>query len=273
MKLTNYPDKATFFFNHDIKTEVIDEQLMERHYHDLFEIYYLESGSCIYFIDNKSYELVPGDIAIIPAGVIHNTLYQNSKYSRMLINCSPRFIPSAVMPLLKGIRYLYRNGEISNEIYELLKQIEREYDEKKDLSAEVISCYMHMLFFMLVRNKNIYDNARSKNEYVENAIRYVRKNFSSQISLSQIAKMLSVSPEHFSREFKKETGFGFCEYVNLLRLKKAEQLLKQEKRLAVTEISEQCGFNDSNYFSVKFKKMYGVSPKKMQQNHHETIEN
>lgn len=272
MKLTNYPDKATFFFNHDIKTEVISEQLMERHYHDLFEIYYLESGSCIYFIDNKSYELLPGDIAIIPAGVIHNTLYQNSKYSRMLINCSPRFIPASVMPMLKGIRYLYRNSEIAREIREILRQIEGEYDSEKLLSDEMLYCYMHMLFLLLVRHKNFYDNARSKNEYVENAIRYVRKNFSAPISLSEVAKMLSVSPEHFSREFKKETGFGFCEYVNLLRLKKSEQLLREEKNLSITEISEKCGFNDSNYFSVKFKKMYGVSPKKMQQTHRKAKE-
>ena len=266
MKLTNYPDKATFFFNHDIKTEVISEQLMERHYHDLFEIYYLESGSCIYFIDNKSYELVPGDIAIIPAGVIHNTLYKNSRYSRMLINCSARFIPAAVMPLLKSIRYLYRNGEIANDIYALLKQIESEYQSKKELSDEILACYMHMLFFMLVRHENLYDDTRIRNEYIENAVNFVQKNYSSPfISLSQTAKSFSVSPEHFSREFKKETGFGFCEYVNLLRLKRAEQLLKQNMKLSVTEISEKCGFNDSNYFSVKFKKMYGVSPKKMQQ--------
>lgn len=50
---------------------------------------------------------------------------------------------------------------------------------------------------------------------------------------------------------KKETGFGFSEYLNLLRLQYAETLLQQSDKLS---ISEQCGFNDSNYFSVKFKK-------------------
>ena len=76
-----------------------------------------------------------------------------------------------------------------------------------------------------------------------------------------MAEMFSVCPEHFSREFKKETGFGFCEYLNLLRLKKAEQLLKQNDKIRVSEVSEMVGFNDSNYFSLKFKKMYGTSPK------------
>ncbi len=64
--------------------------------------------------------------------------------------------------------------------------------------------------------------------------------------------------------FKKETGFGFCEYLNLLRLQKAEALLKQSDNLSISLIASECGFNDSNYFSVKFKEMYGISPKKVQ---------
>ena len=46
------------------------------HYHSVFEIYYLIEGSCWYFIDNKSYLLDSGDIAIIPSGVIHKTNYE-----------------------------------------------------------------------------------------------------------------------------------------------------------------------------------------------------
>lgn len=265
MKSNNSSGNRGFSFSHDIKTENIGEQMMERHYHDLFEIYFLESGTCIYFIDNKSYQLVPGDIAIIPAGVIHNTHYKNSRYSRMLINFSTRFIPAAVMPFLKSIRYLYRNSDITDSLYTLFRQIETEYEKNTELSEEILCCYMHMLFFMLARNENVYDDTRTRNEYIENAVNYIQKNYSTAISLASTAKMFSVSPEHFSREFKKETGFGFCEYINLLRLKKAEQLLKQTQKISVTEVSEQCGFNDSNYFSVKFKKMYGMSPKKMQQ--------
>ena len=75
-----------------------------------------------------------------------------------------------------------------------------------------------------------------------------------------MAKRFSVSREHFSRRFKKETGFGFCDYVNLLRMKKAETLLKQMDNISVAKVAAQCGFSDSNYFSVKFKKMYNISP-------------
>ena len=78
-----------------------------------------------------------------------------------------------------------------------------------------------------------------------------------------MADMFSVTPVHFSRMFKKETGFGFCEYINILRLQKAETLISQSSTPSVTQIAAECGFADSNYFSVKFKKMYGTSPKSM----------
>lgn len=264
MKLVNYPENASFFFSHDIKNEDSGEWTMQRHYHDLFEIYYLEKGSCNYFIDNKSYQLLEGDIAIIPAGVIHNTLYKNSKYSRMLINCTSRYIPASVISRFKKLTYIYRNKDASKKIYELLKEIEAEFKRGGELSDDILSCLTGMLFFTMLRNQNSYDDKQIKNEYVEKAVNFVQKNYTEQLSLTETAKMFSLSPEHFSREFKKETGFGFCEYVSILRLKRAEQLLKENEKISVTEVSERCGFNDSNYFSIRFKKMFGVSPKKIQ---------
>ena len=99
---------------------------------------------------------------------------------------------------------------------------------------------------------------------IEQAVAYIRENFASDITLSSLAKRFSVSPEHFSRMFKKETGLGFSKYLNSLRLQHAEQLLKSESRQSITDVAQICGFEDSNYFSKKFKEAYGISPKKVQ---------
>jgi two-component system response regulator YesN len=172
------------------------------------------------------------------------------------------------MPLLKSIGYLYRNPEISSDIFDLFYKMEKESREEQPFCEPMIGCYMNQLFFLLARNKNCYDDTRVSKEYIEGAIAYVQNHFTDvDLSLGKTAELFSVSPEHFSREFKKETGFGFCEYVNLLRIKKSETLLKTCPDISVTEISSQCGFNDSNYFSEKFKRFYGISPikyKKMQ---------
>ena len=117
---------------------------------------------------------------------------------------------------------------------------------------------------MIARNKNEYSEQDLQSGYIQTAIDYIQENLSAEISLQDMSNRFSVSCEHFSRRFKKETGFGFCEYVNLLRMKKAETLLKQMENMSVAEVASECGFADSNYFSAKFKKMYNISPKALQ---------
>ncbi len=234
------------------------------HYHDdKFEIYYMVSGKCSYFIDDKPYEVISGDVVLIPEGAIHKTNYGNEEHSRLLIECSSHFIPAEVRDKISEMSYVYRNPSISRELFLLLKKIEEEYRSPDDFTISALLSYMRLLFYMLVRNKNTVEKPDSKNRMIENVVAYIKENFSSDITLSSVAKMNFVSSEHLSRTFKRETGFGFSEYLTLVRLKQAEYMLKvRDYNQSISEIAYSCGFNDSNYFSDKFKKAYGVSPLK-----------
>lgn len=264
MLYDKFENNKKFHYHYDERIESDGDGVPRRHYHNLFEIYFITKGNCTYFIDNKAYELEPGDLILIPDGVIHNTKYRNSGHSRMLINCSHRYIPAAVRPLLPSMLYLYRNPDIFDEIYDIFKKIEYEYEHPDSITDDILCCYMHTLFFLLARNLNTRVAVEKGNEYIEQAIEYMQKNLSAEISLTDMAAMSNVSPEHFSRMFKKETGFGFNKYLTLLRLQKAEAMLRQADSTSITKIACECGFSDSNYFSVKFKNFYGISPKQMQ---------
>lgn len=252
-----------FYFDRNDDIEQIEKHTMRKHCHSHFEIYFITKGSCVYFIENKVYHLMPGDIILIPDGVMHNTQYQNTVYSRMLISCSDHYIPEIVKPRLDSLIHLYRNPNIADEIRTIFKKIETEYKSKDELSDEVFKCYTYMLFFLLLRNPNLSAPQKDRH-YIDYALEYLQSNFTKEITLSEIAERYFVSAEHFSRVFKQKTGFNFTEYLNILRLQKAEQMLKQLNTAPMTEIAEDCGFNDSNYFSLKFKKYFGVSPKRFQ---------
>ena len=121
---------------------------------------------------------------------------------------------------------------------------------------------MQQLLALVYRTENQYKNTRLQNRYVQKALDILEVDFTHDITLSALADKFSISTEHFSRIFKKETGLGFNEYLSLLRLKKAESILKQNTKESISEIAFSCGFNDSNYFCEKFKKIYGMSPLK-----------
>ena len=253
-----YPEKY-FHFESDINAK---PAVGHRHYHDAFEIYYLADGECRYFIDNKSYDVHAGDIILIPDGVIHHTAYREGVHSRKLIYCSRASIPASVTDRLSSLLYLYRNESIAREIKKIFEDIENESSLADPFSTDIIAAKLELLFLLMARNKNTCSPSPEGNEYVTAAVDYVRKNFKGDVKLCDVAKEISVSPEHLSRIFKKETGFGFCEYLTLVRLKNAEELLLGEPALSVSDIAYACGFNDSNYFCERFKKSYGAPPLK-----------
>lgn len=110
----------------------------------------------------------------------------------------------------------------------------KEFAQKKSISSPTTEIYLAIL-------KNINDN------------------YMNDISAGSIAKELGYSASYIRAVFKKESEFSLQNRINDIRLQNAEFLLKNTA-LSITDISFQCGFNDSNYFSVIFKKKYTLSP-------------
>ncbi len=248
-----------FFYN---TTALATERNVPRHYHSLYEIYYLEQGECHYLIEGKLFEMEEGDIVFIPKGMIHKTSY-NNRHTRMLVYCSEKYLEN--MKLHEA--FVYRNEKYSGEIYQVMKCIEKEYTNADAFSDALIKGYMQQLFAIVYRTENEYKNTRHQNKHVKTALDILEVGFASDVTLTALADKFNISPEHFSRIFKKETGLGFNEYLSLLRLKKAETMLKRDETVSISEIAFSCGFNDSNYFCEKFKKMYGTSPLKFRKKH------
>lgn len=240
-------------------------KVFDNHYHSWFEIYYLESGKCNYLIEDTLYEIKAGDMVLIPAYRIHKTAYSTASHSRLLLSLSDSYLPPYVHTLLEEDNYIYRNPKITADAYAIVKNIESEYLNWDGYSSDMINGYVHMLFTLLCRNRNYYKNERTGgNIHVEKILNDIKSNYHCDITLSRTAREHSISPEHLSRIFKKETGLSFHEYLTSIRLKEAERLLKLEEKKSVSEIAFSCGFNDSNYFSHKFKTVYGLSPLQFQ---------
>ena len=265
-----FSEEKEFFFEHR-NTDLYHTPLMgKHHYHRLFEIYYFIKGECKYFIDDRTYTLFPGDIILIPENVIHRTLY-TADYERMLLNFNDDFIPHSVKDKLDGMLYLYRNPNLSKEIKLIFDSIGREYVAMDEHSEDVLTGLVKSLFILLARNENKATQSGGNSAFVAKTVKIISESFQTDLTLNDLAESFSVSPEHLSRTFKKETGFGFNEYLTLVRLQKAEQFLEEGELKTVSEIAYACGFNDSNYFSDRFKKTHGMSPLKFRQKHRKSI--
>ena len=195
--------------------------------------------------------------------MIHRTIYSAVDRERLLINCSDNFIPKSARTALGSVIPFYRNPSTSSAIEGLFQKIEEEYKRDDELTPDALKCLVGELLFLILRTAPEKTALKTGSKLIEDAINCIQESYTGEIKLTALAARLAVSPEHLSRSFKKETGFGFNEYLTLVRLKRAEYMLMHEPGLSISEVAYACGFNDSNYFSDKFKRTYGIPPSKI----------
>lgn len=94
---------------------------------------------------------------------------------------------------------------------------------------------------------------------IEKVKKYIHENYTRDIKAAEVAEMHYISPNYLSVLFKQATGYRFSEYVNLLRINKAKELLEKTSR-KVFVIAEDVGYNEYKYFVQVFKKYVGLTP-------------
>lgn len=145
----------------------------------------------------------------------------------------------------------------------------------KPIMTEEMEAALHHVTEILNQTKSNYYNGemdpleqqlfeiRSAKEHVSamvaQAMDYVGKNLSKNITLADVCNELLVSTGHFSKCFKKETGVGFAAYVTMVKMENARILLKNPKN-RVNEVARMLGYSDYSYFFQVFKKQFGYAP-------------
>lgn len=100
---------------------------------------------------------------------------------------------------------------------------------------------------------------------IEKAVKYVEDNISrSDLSVEELSRELGMSRVHLYKKMLQITGKTPIEFIRVIRLKRAAQLLR-DSQLHVSEIAFQVGFNNPKYFSRYFKEEFGVLPSAYQE--------
>ena len=108
---------------------------------------------------------------------------------------------------------------------------------------------------------NVFNKTTSKNkELIKKAISFIAQNYANNITLDYVANEVHLNPAYFSTLFKKEVGYSFKEYLNMIRIEESKRLLTNSS-YSIVDIAIAVGFEDQSYFSKVFKKYTGITPK------------
>jgi two-component system, response regulator YesN len=187
--------------------------------------------------------------------------------------------------------------EVEEKLNQIFTKLIRDYDNDLEIIRMCILELMVLMHTSAFRN-GIYSNGRDASEYmnevkgfttfydlknyciskaieitkliqlekkqqvstiISEAMDHININYANDLRLKDIAEVVCISPQYFSKIFKDELGYNFIDYLTHVRIQKAKEMLK-EGRLSIKEISYCVGYNDPNYFSRLFKKLEGISP-------------
>lgn len=93
---------------------------------------------------------------------------------------------------------------------------------------------------------------------VNQAVAFMERNYSSKLTLQDVADHCFVSQWHLSKLLNKQTDKSFYDLLNSIRIEKAKRLLS-DPGLKIGDIVELVGFSDSAHFARVFKKLVGIS--------------
>ncbi|HEY5560451.1 MAG TPA: AraC family transcriptional regulator [Clostridiaceae bacterium] len=247
---------------------------MSYHLHDRIELMYVTKGQCRVELEQHSFDMKKGDCIFLDAGVSHRLLVEEENSCR-LMNIEFGFEESDE-EIINTVNLL-KNSEASNyilnigapyfifrdedEIQGILSQIIRELESGYIDKTYTVELLIYQLIIALGRKfKKDKEEAESNvSKYVRQAIQYIKNNLDRDLKVATIANKINIHPNYLHRIFKKQIGQTIIDYIENLRVEKAEMLLSYTD-IMIIDMAMELGFGSRQYFSYVFKKCRGVSP-------------
>ncbi len=177
-------------------------------------------------------------------------------------NLSDSYIRKCCYELATSVYYAYicnSGKEPDGMMNSLIKAV-------LNVSGEEQFDLVRQFFLKLLGNKE----DKNVHEIIDKAKFYIKEHMSEDVTVANIAEALHVAPNYFSRLFKRITGEGCNEYIVRKRIEKAKNLLETTS-LKIYKIAVIVGYNDTNYFSLAFKKNTGLSPTKYREDYQKPV--
>jgi AraC-like DNA-binding protein len=246
-------------------------------------IYLITKGSGAVYIHKKKYELHPNQLFLIPKFVAHRyecddfmehyyicffdtKTREIDRYERLDMNLQ---LPSKPIDYALMERFMELNPHKS-----LPTTDPRKYDNKRNIhfmNKETNSLeyarnienngILLQLFSRFITSAQVpLSGINCPYEKFDVVMNYIHNNLSTHISVSGLAELMYVTPDHFSRLFKKIHGVNPCEYIQLKRIEKAQTLMLTSQ-ITIKEIASAVGLPNLSQFSRLFSKHTHHAPR------------
>jgi AraC-like DNA-binding protein len=242
------------------------------HYHPEIELVYVNGGSGNRQIGSHISYYTSGSLILIGSNLPHCgfTDEKTGNSKETIIQMKPDFLGTTFFGAaeLKNINNLLNRAKTGLVfIGETKKRLGHKVESMADqLPFERLLTLLSILNeleeateFKVLNAEGFSMNLQMQdNDKINTIFNYVKDNFQEQITLEEVAELVSMTVPSLCRYFKKITKKTFTKFVNEYRLVHASKLLA-EKPISITEVCFESGFNNFSYFNKTFQEFTGKS--------------
>lgn len=252
------------------------------HWHYYSEILYMIKGAVTINCNSKSTVIRQGDLCYIYPLQLHEVTQAadarcaEAEYAVIKFNLHAMYIPPAYLSRFYDL-FLRRTQEedfcmiITEEnlsgihIAALIDDIVKEYAEKKEFYSLQIQANLYTLLTALARKTEKSGPALRKRQMdagfsFGHILEYIDAHSGEPLEIKELASICHMSYSHFAKLFRENYGCSCKEYITLIRLGKAQDLLLHTD-YDLNYIAQETGFFDCSHFIRTYKKWKGITPK------------
>jgi AraC-like DNA-binding protein len=248
--------------------------MVSNHWHDSYELYYLLSGERYYFIRNQTYFLEKGSLVLIQPQELHRTLGANvSSWERVLINFRAEFLISSSQERFRQLTALFQRDyrlirfPLKDQplVEEILFQMLHEASHQENGFHDMLAAQLIRLLVLAARlnpmgsEPPVANLDRWQHSRAAPVVQYLNDHYQESLTLAGLAEQFHLSPFYLCKVFRAATGFTLIEYLNQVRIREAQNLLRQT-RSSILNVAGAVGFGSISHFGRVFKVITGVSP-------------
>lgn len=233
------------------------------HWHEALEVLYFVQGRAVTSCNLQEYEAKKGTIFLINGNELHTGIVSQFDSVFYCFQFDPVFFHNMI-----GNEYVVFENLIQDETcVQLLDKLIEVYTQPRSIKNIIEYKKIAYEFFGVLTErhaKSVLDEEHYKKQFKKldtfhHIIDYIEKNYTENMSVTELAAQFNMSASYFAHFFKQYAAKSVIEYVNETRIQHAKILLEKEE-LPVSAIALRVGFSDINYFSRKFKAVTGTTP-------------
>ncbi len=253
-------------YDTDKRDYTYTQNKLGKHYN--YEVQYVLNGKSEYeFAENKFIKLNKGQFLIIPPDTYHRIVYETNDFKKFMFSYTLKpketentnFYQIAEAAVYNNIKAYNDNKDIRN----MVDKIIRTFTEKPPEYMNVVFFFTMSLIIELLQiiaGNNEFEVSHKFNDTrINKAIKYIEESITENITVSDVAKHIHLSPKQLTRIFESTLLVSPGNYIKKYKAKYIRKLL-MDINLSLSEISEIMGYNDVSALIRFYKNATGDTP-------------